>query len=225
MFNHLIPLCWNTTTEHLEVSVSSKCFDLPPQRSWDIYCFSAETCLQGPNSEAWMLISVLCLGLLWISFPMPLHGGCYGHGLDSALQRCGPEEEQETVGSLKWCLGLSHTPQDPPHSAWFAVSACVCTTSHQGGGWGCAANCRSWRKLFRGDSLPLNWEHSINYLHWQMFTDPNMHEFVELAGFPQPNILVFTMRAWTVVILAVLQRALIWAVSTTNHFGGNYFTP
>lgn len=49
-----------------------------------------------------------------------------------------------------------------------------------------------------------------------------MHEFVELAGFPQPNILVFMMRAGAVVILAVLQRALIWAVSTTNHFGGNY---
>lgn len=79
-----------------------------------------------------MLISALCLGLLWISFPMPPHGGCYGHGLDSALQRCRPEEEQETVGSLKWCLGLSHAPQDPPHSAWFAVRACVCTTSHQG---------------------------------------------------------------------------------------------
>lgn len=87
------------------------------------------------------------------------------------------------------------------------------------------AYCRSWRKLFRGDPLPLSWENSINYLRWQMFTDPNMHEFVELAGFPQPNVLVFTMRAGAVVILAVLQRALIWAVSTTNHFGGNYFTP
>lgn len=87
------------------------------------------------------------------------------------------------------------------------------------------AYCRSWRKLFRGDSLPLSRENSINYLHWQMFTDPNMHEFVELAGFPQPNLLLFTMRAEAVVILAVLQRALIWAVSTTNHFGGNYFTP
>lgn len=42
-----------------------------------------------------------------------------------------------------------------------------------------------------------------------MFTDPNMHEFVELAGLPQPNVLVFTMRAGAVVVLAVLQRALI----------------
>lgn len=88
-----------------------------------------------------------------------------------------------------------------------------------------AAYCRSWRKLFRWDLLPLSWENSINYLRWQMFTDPNMHEFVELAGFPQPNVLVFTMRAGAVVILAVLQRALIWAVSTTNHFGGNYSPP
>lgn len=76
---------------------------------------------------------------------------------------------------------------------WSAVEACVCTTSHQGqGGEGVVqAYGRSLRKLFRGDSLPLNWANSINYLHWQMFTGPNMHEFVELAGFPQPNVLVF----------------------------------
>ena len=49
----------------------------------------------------------------------------------------------------------------------------------------------------------------MNYLRWQMFTDPNMHEFVDLAGFPQPNALVFMMRAGAVVILAVLQRTLI----------------
>lgn len=42
-----------------------------------------------------------------------------------------------------------------------------------------------------------------------MFTDPNMHEFVELAGFPPPNVLVFMIRAGAVVILAVLLRALI----------------
>lgn len=36
-----------------------------------------------------------------------------------------------------------------------------------------------------------------------------MHEFVELAGFPQPNALVFAVRAGAVVVLAVLQRALI----------------
>lgn len=42
-----------------------------------------------------------------------------------------------------------------------------------------------------------------------MFTDPNMHEFVELAGFPPPNALLFTMRAGAVVVLAVLQRAFI----------------
>ena len=167
------------------------------------------------------------------------HGGCYGYGLDSALSPRGlkRDRKQLALGRLKWCLGLSHTPQDPPHSAWSVVGAYVCTTSHQGEdegevcvrvcgrGGGARAYCRSWRKLFRGDSLPLNRENSINYLHWQMFTDPNMHEFVELAGFPQPNVLVFTMRAGAVVILAVLQRALIWAVSATNHFGGNYFTP
>lgn len=141
------------------------------------------------------------------------------------------KERQETVGSRS--TEVMHGTF--PHASGRSSSSPVC-------GWSVSAPlhtresrrtrrrrreayCRSWRKLFRGDSLPLSRENSINYLHWQMFTDPNMHEFVELAGFPQPNLLLFTMRAEAVVILAVLQRALIWAVSTTNHFGGNYFTP
>lgn len=145
-----------------------------------------------------------------------------------------PKEGQETVGS--WSTEV--VPGTFPHASGCSSLSLVCgwsvclhhfTPGRRGRGGRGAGHaqpyCRSWRKLFRGDSLPLSWENSINYLHWQMFTDPNMHEFVELAGFPQSNVLVFTMRAGAVVILAVLQRALIWAVSTTNHFGGNYFTP
>lgn len=62
------------------------------------------------------------------------HGGCYGYGLDSALSPRGlkRDRKQLALGRLKWCLGLPHTPQDPPHSAWSVVGACVCTTSHQG---------------------------------------------------------------------------------------------
>lgn len=73
----------------------------------------------------------------------------------------------------------------------------------------------------------------VNYLCWQMFTHPNMHRSVDLAVphscqatfvffFPLP---FFMMHAGAVVILAVLQQAFIWAVITSNRFGGNYFTP
>lgn len=180
-----------------------------------------------------MQISALCLGLLWRSHPGQgsIHtAGC--RMLWIWAWQCGltlrPEEGQETVGS--WLTEV--VPGTFPHALGSSSFSSVCGwsvclhhfTPGRRGRRG-VAYCRSWRKLFRGDLLPLSWKNSINYLRWQMFTDPNMHEFVELAGFPQPNVLVFTMRAGAVVILAVLQRALIWAVSTTNHFGGNYFTP
>lgn len=183
-----------------------------------------------------MQISALCLGLLWRSHPRQdsIHAVAWRMLWIWPWQRAvtlRPKEGQETVGS--WSTEV--VPGTFPHASGSTSFSLVCgwsvclhhfTPGRRGrGAADSQAYCRSWRKLFRGDSLPLNWENSINYLHWQMFTDPNMHEFVELAGFPQPNLLVFTMRAGAVVILAVLQRALIWAVSTTNHFGGNYFTP
>lgn len=49
----------------------------------------------------------------------------------------------------------------------------------------------------------------MNDLHWQMFPDPDLRECVELAGFPPPSALLFTMRAGAVVVLAALQRAFI----------------
>lgn len=235
MFNHLIPLCWNTTTKLLKCrSVSKlKCFEPP---SWyNIFIVPVEKQLYKPP-VVWPACKFL---LLW---KIPTRQ-CYI--LTAAWRKLwtwpwqcvltpGPKERQETVGCwVDWSGSW-----DFPTCLWMLLFQpglwleCVSAPLHtrergrraRGGGGG-QTYCRSWRKLFRGDSLPLSWENSINYLRWQMFTDPNMHEFVELAGFPRPNVLVFTMRAEAVVILAVLQRALIWAVSTTNHFGGNYFTP
>lgn len=53
-------------------------------------------------------------------------------------------------------------------------------------------------------------ERAVNYLCWQMFTDPNMHEFVDLAALASCQTgCFFMMHAGAVVILAVLQRTLI----------------
>lgn len=83
------------------------------------------------------------------------HGGCYGYGPDSSRKPRGLEwdRKQLALGRLKWCLGLSHTPQDPPHSARSVVGACVCTTSHQGeeggGGGGRAGLLSKFEKTFQ----------------------------------------------------------------------------
>lgn len=51
---------------------------------------------------------------------------------------------------------------------------------------------------------------AVNYLCWQMFTDPNMHEFVDLAALVScQTCCFFMMHAGAVVILAALQSALI----------------
>lgn len=235
MFNHLIPLCWNTTTKLLKCRIV-----------WAI------------SNVLNHLHDIIYLSFQWKNSSTSLqrcglHADFCSCERSHPRQRCihtaawwklwtwpwqcvltpRPKERQETAaGWLKWFVGLS------PHASGCSSFSLVCgwsvclhhfTPGGEEGAWeegeGGQTYCRSWRKLFRGDSLPLSWENSINYLRWQMFTDPNMHGFVELAGFPRPNVLVFTMRAEAVVILAVLQRALIWAVSTPNHFGGNYFTP
>lgn len=124
-----------------------------------------------------------------------------------------PEEGQETVG----CCSTEVVPGTFPHAPESSSFKLVC-------GWSvCLHHFTPAREEERergvtvevgenfseGIHCPLSRENSINYLRWQMFTDPNMHEFVELAGFPQPNVLVFTMHAGAVVILAVVQRALI----------------
>lgn len=104
-----------------------------------------------------------------------------------------------------------HTPLDSPRSSRSVVGACVCTTSHH------SERERERERVTvevggnfsEGIHCPLSRENSINYLRWQMFTDPNMHEFVALAGVPPPNALLFTMHAGAVVLLAVVQRALI----------------
>lgn len=75
----------------------------------------------------------------------------------------------------------------------------------------------TWNRLVKGDLAPVSERRrmdggggAVNYLCWQMFTDPNMHEFVDLAAlaFCQ-TCCFFMMHAGAVVILAALQSALI----------------
>lgn len=109
-----------------------------------------------------MHISAPYVGLLWRSLPVPQRAGCYGHGLDSALEPRGLKRDgkQLALDPLKWCLGLSHTPQDPPYPAWSVVGACVCTTSHQGGvcgggGEGCGFTVEVGENFSEGIHCPL----------------------------------------------------------------------
>lgn len=66
-------------------------------------------------------------------------------------------------------------------------------------------------RLVKGDLAPVSEGGcAVNYLCWQMFTDPNMHEFVDLAALAScQTCFFFMMHAGAVVILAVLQSALI----------------
>lgn len=195
MFNHLIPLCWNTTTELLEVlsCQRARMFWSTSIIRYSVRQWRNTSAGARLHGEACMQISALCLGLLWRSHPRQssIHAAAWRMLWIQPWQfAINPEAWRGTGNS--WLLVDWSGAWDFPTRLkillirpilWLERASAPLHTRERREG-AAQAYCRSWRKVFRGDSLPLNWENSINYLCWQMFTDPNMHEFVELAGFP-----------------------------------------
>lgn len=63
--------------------------------------------------------------------PPPLLSPRWCSGLHRAVEHCRlSDRKQLAFDELKWCLGLSHTPQDAPQSG--LQLAPLCSTSHQG---------------------------------------------------------------------------------------------
>ena len=111
MFNHLILVCRNTTTKLLEAPWSelAQMFWSTSTISWDIYCSSGETLLQGPNSEACMQIQYLCVSQCALIPPKASLRSHYSMGdvVEMALTVCSNPRAWRGTGNswllVDWC--------------------------------------------------------------------------------------------------------------------------
>lgn len=161
MFNHLILLCWNTTTEHLEVascrraqmfwSSSTTLIRYSPLQQRDTstgpqqagcvcrYVLRVGGAAAAATTSATTSAAIAATAATPAVVGVLPSAAAWRMFMDVALTArlknpWGPKRDEKQLAPdwLKWCLGLSHTPRDRPRSARSAVGARVCSTSHQG---------------------------------------------------------------------------------------------